>query len=253
MPIAVSVQKALENRTANSFPEVNTKPFHRRLYFGSEPAQGGTAQDDKKALPQAYLIEQAENSTVLAHFHDTNQFQVFVQGDGAFGKKPFDGLLVHYAKAHTTYGPIAAGPNGAHYLTLRNNWDSGAKLMPKNRDKLRRIKREHRVAENIHVPDIAALRSVTLETVDLIPLERDGLGARQFNIGPGRACTVAFETDGAGAYAVIVAGSVVHDGAELETQSLIYRGADEAPLTVEAGAEGASVLLLQFPPEPDDE
>lgn len=253
MPVAVTAREGLANRTGNSFPEVNSKPFFRRLYIGSEPATGGTVDDDKKTLPQAYLIEQAENSTVAAHFHDTNQFQIIVRGAGAFGKKPVDGLLVHYAGAHTPYGPIVAGDAGVHYFTLRNNWDSGAKKMPLHRDKLRKIKRVHRVAADVAVPDAAALKSAAVETADLIPLEADGLGVRQFNVGPGKDCSMAFETAGAGAYAVVVGGSIRFGGDELEADSLIYRGPEDGALSVTGGPEGGSVLLLQFPPEPDGE
>jgi len=253
MPVAVSARVGLANRTGNSFPEVNSKPFFRRLYIGSEPATGGTVEDDKKTLPQAYLIEQAENSTVAAHFHDTNQFQIIVRGGGAFGKKPVDGVLVHYAGAHTPYGPIVASDLGVHYFTLRNNWDSGAKKMPLHRDKLRKIRRVHRVAEDVAVPDTATLNSLDVETADLIPLEEDGLGVRQFNVGPGKVCSVGFETAGAGAYAVVLSGAIHFGGDDLEADSLIYRGPEDEPLSVTAGPEGASVLLLQFPPEPDDE
>ena len=253
MPIAVSTREAHANRVGNTFPEMIEKPFYRSLYFGSPPAKGGSAEEEKKALPQAYLLEQPENSTVAAHYHDTNQFQVFVHGNGAFGKKSFDGLMVHYAKAHTTYGPIVAGESGVHYMTLRNNWDSGAKRMPENRDSLRKIKRVHRVADDVAIPDATELKSMTVETADLIPLETDGLGVRQFNIGPDKNCAIALEANGAGAYAFIAGGSIRYDGKEYERHSLIYRGSEEPALEITGGIEGASVLLLQFPPEPDDE
>lgn len=250
MPIAVTAAEALANRRGNTLKRVIAKPFYRRLYMGSEPTRGGVVEEDKLAMPQAYLVEQPANSVVSAHFHDTNQFQIFVHGSGAFGKKPVNGIVVHYARAHTPYGPIEAGDEGAHYMTLRNKWDSGAKVMPENRDKLRKIKRVHRIAENVHVPDAAARQSITTAKTDLVPLEDDGLGICRFDIGPGQDCTVSFETAGAGAYAFISGGSVTHDGTALEEHSLIYRGSEEAPLNVTAGTDGASVLLLQFPPEP---
>ncbi|MBO88508.1 MAG: hypothetical protein CMP14_03215 [Rickettsiales bacterium] len=253
MLIAVSAREAQANRVGNTFPGMIEKPFYRSLYFGSPPAKGGNAEKDKMTMPQAYLIEQPENSTVAAHYHDTNQFQIFVHGSGAFGKKPFSGLMVHYAKAHTTYGPIAAGENGAHYMTLRNNWDSGAKRMPENRAKLRKIKRLHRVADDVPLPDTATLKSISIEKVNLIPLEADGLGVCLFNFGPGQDCSLTLETGGAGAYAFVAVGSVQYDELEYETMSLIYSGPEEAPLRLTAGIDGASVLFLQFPPEPDDE
>lgn len=251
MPIAVSAREALANRRENTFRKALAKPFYRRLYMGSEPNRGGAVEEDKLDLPQAYLVEQPEDSTVSAHYHDTNQFQIFVHGGGRFGKKPVDGMVVHYAGAHTPYGPIEAGAAGVHYMTLRNRWDSGAKVMPENRDKLRPIKRRHRIAEDVAPQNAEVRRALETKTTDLIPLESDGLGVRQFDIGPGQDCAVAFEASGAGAYAFVVDGSVDFEGTDYEPHSLFYRGADEAPLTLSAGADGACVLLLQFPPEPD--
>lgn len=253
MPIAVSAREAFENRRENTFQQAIGKPFHRRLYMGSEPTRGGMVEEAKRSMPQAYLIEQPANTTVAPHFHDTNQFQVFVHGGGAFGKRPVDGLMVHYAGAHTPYGPIVAGDDGAHYLTLRNHWDSGAKVMPENRHKLRKLQRVHRMAQNVDIPAATVLTSKVVECTDLVPLEGDGLGVRRFDAGPALEFAAAFEWEGAGAYAFVIGGAVEHEGAIYETHSLIYRTPDEAPLTLTASAEGASVLLLQFPPEPPTE
>jgi hypothetical protein len=251
MPITVTASEALANRTENTFRQALARPFYRRLYMGSAPTRGGKVDESKLDQPQAYLVEQPENSTVSAHFHDTNQFQIFVHGGGYFGKKPVDGMVVHYAGAHTPYGPIEAGPKGAHYMTLRNKWDSGAKVMPENRNKLRKIKRMHRIAESVSIPDATARQAIKTEVTDLVPLEEDGLGVRQFDIGPDRGFTVAFDSLGAGAYAFVAGGSVSHDGNALETHSLLYLAVEEAPLMLTAGDQGTSVLLLQFPPEPD--
>ena len=251
MPIAVTAQEALDNRTENTFRQALAKPFYRRLYMGSAPTRGGKVDERKLDQPQAYLVEQPENSTVSAHFHDTNQFQIFVHGGGFFGKRPVHGMVVHYAGAHTPYGPIEAGGQGAHYMTLRNKWDSGAKVMPENRDKLRKIRRIHRIAETVTVPNTAALHAIKTVATDLIPLEEDGLGVRQFDIGPGRDCSIEFEVSGAGAYAFVAGGSANYEGTVLETHSLLYRAADETSFPLATGEEGASVLLLQFPPEPN--
>ncbi|MCH9673717.1 MAG: hypothetical protein K0U93_19915 [Gammaproteobacteria bacterium] len=249
MPIAVSARTALATRRCGILKEVIEKPFYRRLYMGSEPKGGGVVDEQKLAMPQAYLVEQPSDSTVATHFHDTNQFQVFVHGVGAFGRKPLDGLMVHYAGAHTAYGPIAAGGDGIHYMTLRNNWDSGAKTLPENRHRMRSVTRVHRFAENV-MPSAPSLAKDTVARTDLIALEEDGLGVCRFDIGPARVCDIGFEFEGAGAYALVIAGEVEHEGDDYETHSLIYVAEDESPISVTAGSAGASVLFLQFPPEP---
>ncbi|MEM7404272.1 MAG: hypothetical protein AAF458_03220 [Pseudomonadota bacterium] len=251
MPIVVSAQQALENRRENTFKQGIAKPFHRRLYMGSEPNRGGTVESEKLSLPQAYLVEQPSESTVAPHFHDTNQFQVFVRGDGLFGRKPVNGLTIHYARAHTAYGPIVARDSDVHYLTLRNCWDSGAKILPENRSKMQKIERLHRIVEDVHVPDPVELSTLRMSRgVDVVPLEDDGLGVRRFDLPPAGGCALGFEQPGAGAYAFVINGQIVYDDLTYEAHSLLYTGPDEAPLQVSAGGQGAIVLLLQFPPEP---
>lgn len=253
MPIAVTAQQALDNRRENTFRQGIAKSFHRRLYMGSEPNRGGTVETEKLSLPQAYLVEQPSDSTVAPHFHDTNQFQVFVRGDGVFGRKPVNGLTIHYARAHTAYGPIVARDSDVHYLTLRNCWDSGAKILPENRPKMLKIERLHRIVEDVHMPDSAELAALPLPRgVDVVPLEEDGLGVRRYDLPPGGSCAPGFEQSGAGAYVFILDGEVSYAGATYETHSLLYTGPDETALDLEAGSDGAVVLLLQFPPEPPE-
>ena len=252
MPIAVTATDALHNRRENQFPQGIAKSFFRRLYIGSEPANGGTLEREKAHLPQAYLVEQPADSTVAPHFHDTNQFQLFVHGHGRFGKISVDGLMVHYAGAHTPYGPIVAEADGVHYLTLRNSWDSGAKIMPKSRAMLRKVKRVHRMATDFAAAPAQCLLSCDVSERDLIGLEDDGLGVRQYDIGAGQSCQLGFALAGAGAYAFVLAGDIIYEGDLLETQSLIHRAANEGALDVVAGDAGATVIFLQFPPEPPE-
>ncbi len=184
------------------------------------------------------------------HFHDTNQFQVFVHGDAVFGKKPIKGMTIHYAGGHTPYGPIEAGPEGAHYMTLRANWDSGGKEMPAKRERLRAVTRRHRVATDFPLPGDAALLETDVESREVLPFEEDGLGAMLFDIGPGRSCALDIKTPGAGQYVLVVSGAIRHGSTDLNRNSCLYRYPQDEALTVTGGAEGASVLLLQFPPEP---
>ena len=81
-------------------------------YIGNAPTRGiyvdGNEANDN-ALPQGFLVTQPPGSVTRPHFHETNQFQVFVDGHARFGKKPAAPLTVQYASGHTPYGPIVAG------------------------------------------------------------------------------------------------------------------------------------------------
>jgi hypothetical protein len=105
--------------------------FHATLYIGAAPATAKHALQavGTRSEPQAHLMEQPAYATVPAHFHDTDQFQVFVDGVADFGKQRIDGLAVHFAGGHTPYGPIStaedapltlkAGSSGAFVLLMQ--------------------------------------------------------------------------------------------------------------------------------------
>ena len=208
------------------------------------------APEEAKSQPQAYYIEQPPQATVRPHYHDTNQFQIFLKGRVLFGAEKIAALSVHYASAHTPYGPIVTEDAGVHYLTQRNRWDSGGKPMPENRATLRPIRRRFRMAAGIAVPDGSALASGQVERHDALACEADGLGAAVFALGPGAVSGLALAVAGAGRYAWVLAGALNAGGARLEPHGCLYIGPGDAART-EAGPIGASVIVTQFPPEPD--
>ena len=99
-------------------------------FVGRAPVRGTYVEGNEandNALPQGFLVQQPPGSVTRPHFHETNQFQVFVGGGGHFGKRPAAPLTVQYASGHTPYGPISANDEGLLYYTLRQRWDPGAK------------------------------------------------------------------------------------------------------------------------------
>ena len=105
-------------------------------YVGSAPKRGHYVPGNEKnddGLPQGFLVEQPlMNSITRPHFHNHEQFQLFVEGSAHMGKKVTYFFSLHYVKGHTPYGPITAG-GGVKYFTLRARWDTGAKYMPESR------------------------------------------------------------------------------------------------------------------------
>jgi hypothetical protein len=136
MPLATSAEEAMQRCRQ---VEVNGRRYTLAEYVGAAPQKGiyvdGNEVNDN-GLPQAFLVMQPPGAVTPAHFHEPNQFQVFVEGDGRIGPHPTTPLTVQYANGHTTYGPIVASDVGIRYFTLRQRWDPGAKYMPASRDKL---------------------------------------------------------------------------------------------------------------------
>ena len=247
MPFITSADDA---RAARKPVEVQGRTYYLSPYMGTAPTRGryepgNEANDD--GMPQGFLVEQPSGAVTPPHFHDHEQFQVVVDGGGFVGKKAAMPLSVHYAGGHTPYGPIVAGAEGIFYFTLRSRWDAGAKYMPASRDRLKPVKRKHRLAAEVPVPSGDALKSLgeggCAEV--MAPLD-DGTCAYLFTMGAGKSVSMETPVTAGGQYAILVGGSAMDDGRALPRLSGFYRFRDEAPITVTAGEQGAAVLLMQF-------
>lgn len=224
--------------------------YYVTRYFGALPStvDPDVAAEDQ-LRPQAYYVEQPPQATVPPHYHDTNQFQIFLKGHVIFGRKAVSVLTVHYASAHTPYGPLVTQGDAVHYLTLRNVWDSGGKTMPECRPTLRRIRRRFRMIEDITLPDPSGLAEGDCVRDDALACEPDGLGVAVFTLGAGAVSDLALPVAGAGRYALVLAGRINADETQVEPAGCLYAGPDAAANVV-AGPEGASFVVMQFPPEP---
>jgi hypothetical protein len=250
----VSYQEAFTRRqplmVADYTETDSDESYYVTPYFGALPANvDPNPSAEMLEQPQAYYVEQPPQATVPPHYHDTNQFQVFLRGHGLFGKKPVGALTVHYASGHTPYGPIVTTEREIHYLTLRNRWDSGGKTMPQCRPTLRRLPRRFRMVEDFALPELAGLAPGTCRRDDVLPCEDDGLGVSLFALGPAAESTLALAGPGAGRYALVLNGAVETDAGAIDTGGCLHIGpADES--AYRAGERGAAILVMQFPPEP---
>lgn len=206
--------------------------------------------DSPGLYPMAFLVEQTPNSTTAAHFHRSDQFQLFVGGDGEIEGKTVHPVTLHFAAAYSAYGPIVAGPDGVNYFTLRNGWDPGARWMPDNRSELRQAGRQHRtlVVEpwaNASATSLAALSKV--ETATLISPESDGLAAWSIRVPPGSRYQGADPATGAGQYWLILDGGCVAGEARLARYSCLFLSPDESPLSIQSEREGVALIVMQYP------
>ena len=254
MPIAIEALEAAKKRQPIEVKDyTNTTSdsdrYYATFYMGAPPdtaADNMTGMSHDKSLPQAYLVEQPPGATVPPHFHDTDQFQVFIDGQASFGKTSLNPVSVHFAGGHTPYGPIVTRELGTHYFTLRVAWDGGGKPLPASRDLLERGRACHRFAENVHAATPAAG-----EGAAVIPFEPTGRGVAVYSVDAGEEITLTAPCTGGGQFALVTEGSIAFSGAHYGMRSCIYRHPDEPDLAVSGGDEGARVLLLQFPRTPD--
>lgn len=223
---------------------VHGQPYRAREYIGVAPKPGEPGYGEAVAgdgSPQGYLVMQPPHSVTPPHFHQTNQFQVFVGGGGSVGKLRADPFTVQYAGANTPYGPITAEADGIHYFTLRQEWDSGAKWMPERRDDLvRGVQRQV-----VGVADAAAPTPGKIET--LIEETEDGLLAVRIAVAPGETARLPDASAGGGQYHVVASGSLLRDGVEYGPLSIEFADAEAGVVEVAAGEDGLELIYARFP------
>lgn len=248
MLFATSTGEALKNQRQ---VHVNGHDYTLSEYVGAMPVRGeykaGNETNDN-GLPQGFLVYQPPNSVTPPHFHETNQFQVFVDGSGWMGKRAAAPLTVQYVNAHTPYGPIEAGDDGVHYFTLRQRWDPGAKYMPASRDRLVKGNQRMCIVGNIPIStDDERMARSEAASDGIIAPEADGLAAHICRVGPNHVIDLPDPALGGGLYLIVASGSVLHGADELDRWSTFYVTPDERAPELRAGQSGLDLLVLQFP------
>jgi hypothetical protein len=243
---AVAGEQALEGRRI--IKSRGTGEEHWRTDFLGRPGEGGAIKEE----PQAFLIEMHANETILPHFHEVDQFQVFVAGSGGMGRHAAATLAVHYADHHTGYGPIQAGPQGYSYFTLRARSDPGAHYLhePGYRAALKPSAKRHGVAAGVTLstePVLMDLNQVKEEPL-LQDLDgTDGLGALLIRMGSGMNRTGPDPRPTGGQYYLVLNGSLELDSGAYPAWSTAFVHRDDPPLSFKAGPKGLEALLLSFP------
>ena len=226
--------------------DVHGQAYVLHEFVGAAPlrgtyVEGSEATGDRR--PQGFLVSQPPGAVTPPHFHDTDQFQVFVAGDGHFGKMAVAPVTVQFAAGHTPYGPIRAGAKGVQYYTLRQRWDPGAKYMPAMRDRLVRGRQRQRLA-----PAIASGQAGPALTT-LMPSEQDGLFANVYRVPAGESLIGPDPAGGGGQYQVVLHGALLLAGREYGRLSVRYAAPEDQQVALRAGSAGLVLLVMQFPRE----
>ena len=251
MLLVTSATEAMRNQRQ---VHVNGKNYTLSEFVGAMPLRGHYQEGNEvndNGLPQGFLVTQPPGSVTPAHFHEPNQFQVFVAGGGRLGAKTATPLAVQYANGHTPYGPIVASETGVKYFTLRQRWDAGAKYLPASRDKLVKGNQRARVKGGLEAANDADRAARTEQTVETVfSKEADGLAGWLYRFGPSQACTLPDPGEGGGQYLLVTSGAMVSDAKELPTNSVVFVAPNEEAFEAVAGRAGLDLLVLQFPEAP---
>lgn len=247
MVTAVAGAQALKGRRL--VKSGGTGEEHWRTDFIGRRGNGETKNE-----PQAFLIEMSANEVIVPHFHEVDQFQVFVAGGGSLGRaaEVANPIAVHYADHHTGYGPISAGPQGFSYFTLRAKTDPGAVYLhnPGYRERLKPSEKRHGVAGGITLstePVLMRRREISVEDLLREFAGDDAPGARLVRMGPDMSLTGPDPHASGGQHWLIVNGSLKLATGLYAAWSTVYVGPDELPLALHAGPGGVEAILLSYP------
>jgi hypothetical protein len=213
-------------------------------YFGvNRSMRDDLAADPDGLAPNAYLVMQDPGAVLQPHFHEADQFQVVVRGCGRIGTHAVGALTVHYAAAHSPYGPVVAGPEGLHYLTLRHRADPGAQWMPEAAPRLRGMAgRRHVVLTSSIVPVGAASADARGEPAT--PLLADG-DAGAWTVALGAGASWRLDVCG-GCFVHATSGDLQVSGIGMGPQACLFAGGDERAIVLSAGPGGARAVVVRF-------
>jgi rubredoxin len=201
---------------------------------------------EDRTNPQAFLAECSAERVLRTHFHDHDQFQIFVSGGGTNAKHPIAPFQVHFSRKHTPYGPIIANEAGCGFLTLRAQRDPGAQYLPENLEKLKSIpgRTPWQHSENVVFPKPTG--AVAVQPIETIKDDR-GLAAHAISVKPNAEGTAPDPSNSNGQYIVVLGGSLMYEGKEHKATTIIWVKPEEGAFKLTAGAEGLEAVALHFP------
>ena len=257
MPSFATREHALAHRHYNKLPNGTITHVSSCIGINSvERKATGMPARQPEAFPPplepiAFLLEQAADMSIPGHYHQADQFQVFISGEGKFGIKPIEGLTVHYAMGFTPYAPIHAHSTGIEYYTLRNGWDPGARWMPDYKEGLKGRTKDYRHGLGLVPPlmgDAEGPKTVVgvLEQ-NVVPFEADGLGATLYQAAAGAQIKGPAPTEGRGQYWMVLRGQCQLNANAAKERDLLFVAPDDDAPQITAGAHGTSILVMQFP------
>ncbi|WAM19618.1 hypothetical protein [Rhodococcus sp. JS3073] len=217
--------------------------FDSHVFFGDRKAEGPG--------PQIYINAVDPGVKLAAHFHRIDQFQVFFGTEGAvFQRKPIPSVFVHYTDAYSSYGPFSAAQDAPLlYATIRAKSSNYGGVMPGARTERPHVGRRQlsKSVDGWQPSDLPG--TGTSETVEIFPRDQDGLAATLVRLGAGATYDTPSTSATAGRAWCVLAGDILTSDQSKGPRSIGWQdhSDDDDVATLTAGADGASLLALDFP------
>jgi len=196
--------------------------------------------------PLAFLVQGPPGYVIPPHFHEIDQYQVFVGGSAFLGKHAVKAGSIHYADTYTPYGPISATDEGFAYLTLRPRSIIGYHEMPEGGPLLKPVNEARGRRGRMMVADVDFGGAVGIERLFEEP---DGVAAYRLGAAAGEVLPVPAVEHG-GAYFVVLGGEIAVGSLNYPPHACIWVDGAEAVPKMIAGTDGAVVVLMSFARRP---
>jgi hypothetical protein len=209
-------------------------------YFGGRSSADPTGPDA--------FISYLQNTTLGAHFHPVDQFQILVHGPGGkYQETVLPPMMLHYADAYSTYGPLIGEDPPMHFFTLRSCPSAFIAFMPGSRERMRwRGRRNWHVGfEHLGPTDFPPPGGSRVESV--WGPEVDGMEAFALIGGPNTELRLPDTKGTNGQYVFVGDGEVDWDGHRCGFESLGWQDRDEPSVSVTTLDQGARLFVLRFP------
>ena len=194
--------------------------------------------------PEALHFRFEDCPSIFAHMHLTSQFQLLLEGRMDFPKSSMKlrGVAVQYTDHNFPYGPFAVG--GGHDMLVLHPQQGGLISMA-DRDARRQInlKGRHFYCNEADIEWTVLREFAQARSKPLIP-PKSGPYALMLECLP----RVSLDLPSApyGRYEVVLAGSALISGHRLCPVAFRYVHQDQQVAPLEAGPDGAMLMLLAF-------
>ncbi len=215
------------------------------------PGELGTtflrAHADAPDGPTAVLTRYEGARYSAAHFHEVDQFQVIIDGEGEFGRHHVSPYCVHFSRAYTPYGPLQSDKEkGWVFIVLRARFDPGAQRFPAALEKLKQIPNRMPWQVTAKVTFPSETGDVSVRQVPEISGDK-GLFTHALTMASGSRTMTPPQSGGDGQYVVVVKGGLIHEGTLRDAPTVIFVKRDESAFCLQAGPEGLQAIIMNFP------